>query len=179
MGSAPSPSISFTLPPSLLFSHGNWFTACGTFVYNISKYANVYRGHCLTVGERETAHLGRAEVKVNSDVWLTLRMLAWTHSLKSLWTQKCLCMPIPWAHPSSFPAPLRAAEMVGRWRNLRFQDWGRKTQDELGISFSLRKSSGKNKQKQNRTKQDGNLSEKSQKPAWLFSSVPSWGWCCH
>lgn len=34
----------------------------------ISKYANVYRGHCLTVVEREAAHLGRAEVKMNSDV---------------------------------------------------------------------------------------------------------------
>lgn len=68
-------------------------------------------------------------------------------------------MPIPWAHPSTFPAPLRAAEMVGLWRNLWFQGWGRKIQDELGISFSLRKSSGK-KQTKTKQKNDGNLSEK-------------------
>lgn len=42
-GLCPSPSVLPTLPHSLLsFSLRHWFTACGIFVYNISKYANVF-----------------------------------------------------------------------------------------------------------------------------------------
>lgn len=151
------PTVSPTFPSSLLsFSHRHWFTVYSPFVYRIANTQCILenRGCCLTAGAKEAAQLSRAKVRMNSDFWLTLRILAWTHSLKCLWMQRCLCLWMdPWRVPEHFSSFIESEEMVELWRNIWFQGWGRKVQDELGVSFSPRKYSEKKK------KNDGNLSE--------------------